>query len=78
MKVIDTITANNLRIHQFNSLEFCTLCDAENLIHEFINSYDEGTVLMSPNTGEIVLVDELRRVAGILDFLTTNRVVEIA
>jgi hypothetical protein len=34
-------------------------------------------VLASPNTGEVIMVDELRRVAGILGFLTENRVVEV-
>jgi hypothetical protein len=34
-------------------------------------------VLAAPSTGEVIMVDELRRVAGILSFLTDNRVVEI-
>jgi hypothetical protein len=59
-----------------NAQEFCALCDAENLVLQLANAYPEGTVLVSPNTGECVMVDELRRVAGILGFLTDNRVVE--
>lgn len=77
MKTIKAIVAHDIRIHEMNAQEFCTLCDAENLVLQIANAYPEGTVLASPNTGECVMVDELRRVAGILSFLTDNRVVEV-
>ena len=77
MKVTNAIVAHDIRIHKMDAQEFCTLCDAENLVLQLANTYPEGTVLASPNTGECVMVDELRRVAGILGFLTENRVVEV-
>ena len=77
MKVTNTIAAGNFNIHQFDAKEYFTLCDAENLVLAIANKYPEGTILASPNTGECIMVDELRRVAGILSFLTDNRVVEV-
>jgi hypothetical protein len=77
MKTTKAIIAHDIRIHEMNAQEFCALCDAENLVLQLANAYPEGTVLVSPNTGECVMVDELRRVAGILGFLTDNRVVEV-
>ena len=77
MIIRNTIAAGTFNVHQMNAQEFCTLCDAENLALQIAYAYPEGTVLMSPNTGECIKVDELRRVAGILGFLTENRVVEV-
>ena len=77
MTIRNTIAAGTYNVHQMNAQEFCTLCDAENLVREIANAYPDGTVLMSPNTGECVMVNELLRVAGILGFLTENRVVEV-
>jgi hypothetical protein len=77
MKIINALVVNNFNVHQMNAQEYCTLADAENLVLQIANAYPEGTVLAAPNTGEVIMVDELRRVAGILGFLTDNRVVEI-
>jgi hypothetical protein len=77
MKIQKTIAVGEFNIHQFTAKEYLTLCDVENLVLQIANQYPEGTVLASPNTGECIMVDELRRVAGILGFLTDNRVVEV-
>ena len=66
-----------LTIHQFTSSEWTTLCEAENLIRQIHDSYDDNVMLSSPNTGECVAVDELPRVLGILSFFTENRAVEV-
>ena len=66
-----------LTIHQFTITELATLYEAENLIRQIYDSYDENIMLTSPNTGECVAVDELPRVLGILSFLTENRAVEV-
>jgi hypothetical protein len=66
-----------LTIHQFTATEWATLCDAENLIRQIYDSYDDNTMLQCPNTGECITIDELPRVLGILSFLTENRVVEV-
>ena len=77
MTIKNTIAVGTFNVHQMNAQEYCTLCDAENLVLQIANAYPEGTVLAAPNTGEVIMVDELRRVAGILSFLTDNRVVEV-
>ena len=64
MTIKNTIAVGNFNIHQMDAREYCTLCDAENLILQIANAYPAGTVLASPNTGEVVLVDELARVTG--------------
>lgn len=63
--------------HQFTITELTTLYEAENLVRQIYDSYDENVMLTSPNTGECVAVDELPRVLGILSFLTENRAVEV-
>lgn len=63
--------------HQFTRAEWTTLCEAEDLIRQIYDSYDDNIMLSSPNTGECVAVDELPRVLGILSFLTENRSVEV-
>lgn len=64
-------------IHQFTIDELCTLCDAENLIREIYESYDDNIMLQCPITGECITIDELPRVLGILSFLTDNRVIQV-
>ena len=71
------ITQKVLTIHQFTSSEWTTLCEAENLIRQIRDLYDDNIMLTSPNTGECVAIDELPRVLGILSFLTENRSVEV-
>ena len=66
-----------LTIHQFTSSEWTTLCEAENLIRQIHDSYDDNVMLSSPNTGECVAVDELPRVLGILSLFTEKRAVEV-
>ena len=63
--------------HQFTTAEWTALCEAENLVRQIYDSYDNNIMLTSPNTGECVTVDELPRVLGILSFLTENRMVEV-
>lgn len=71
------ITHQVLAIHHFTAAEWTTLCEAENLVRQIYDSYDNNIILSSPNTGECVAVDELPRVLGILSFFTENRAVEV-
>ena len=71
------ISQQVLTTHQFTGAEWTTLCEAENLIRQIYDSYDDNIMLSSPNTGECVAVDELPRVLGILSFLIENRMVEV-
>ena len=72
-----TINQKVLTTHQFTTAEWIVLCEAENLIRQIYNSYDNNITLTSPNTGECVTIDELPRVLGILSFLTENRTIEV-
>ena len=65
-----------LNVHQFTADEWTALCEAENLVRQIYNSYDDNIVLTSLDTGECVTIDELPRVLDILSFLTENRTVE--
>ena len=71
------ITHQVLAIHHFTTAEWTALREAENLVRQIYDSYDDNIMLSSPNTGECVTIDELPRVLGILSFLTENRSVEV-
>lgn len=71
------ISQQVITTHQFTTAELATLYEAENLVRQIYDSYDENIMLTSPNTGECVSIDELPRVLGILSFLTENRMVEV-
>ena len=71
------ISQQVLTTHQFTDAEWTALREAENLVCQIYDSYDENIILSSPNTGECVASDELPRALGILSFLTENRMVEV-
>lgn len=71
------ISQQVITTHQFTDAEWTTLCEAEKLICQIYDSYEDNIVLTSPNTGECVTIDELPRVLGILSFLIENRSVEV-
>ena len=71
------ISVNTYQTHQFTGSEFEALENSEKILEHIQDSYGEKCVLMSPNDGEIVEVNELARVRGILSFLMRNRVVEV-
>lgn len=77
MTIRNCMTVGNFNVHQMDAREFCTLADAENLVMQIADSYPEGTILMNPNTGEVIMTDELRRAGALLAFLTECRVVEV-
>lgn len=71
------ISQQVITTYQFTRAEWTALHEAENLVRQIYDSYDDNIMLSSPNTGECVAVDELPRVLGILSFLTENRAVEV-
>ena len=64
-------------VHEFTIEEVEAIFKASEVLEEIQNLYQEGTILSSPNDGEIICVEELARVRGILSFLLNNRVVEV-
>lgn len=71
------ITQQVLTIHQMTLEEFNALELAEKVIRHIQDSYGEDCVLMSPNDGQIIQIEELSRVTGVLSFIMRNRVVEV-
>lgn len=72
-----TITNKNFNVHQLDREDCEALRKVEKIIEQLQALYDEKAVLSSPNTGEIVQVEELWRFRGILGFIMENRVVEV-
>lgn len=66
------ICVNQLDIKDVEALSHT--CD---LLRSLQDHYDKDLVLQSPNTGEVIFMDEVPRTLGILEFLLTNRVVEV-
>lgn len=71
------ISTNTFQVHQMNIAEVEALETVYKLVDHIQDSYGERCVLMSPNDGEVVTIEELPRVKGVLSFLMTNRVVEV-
>jgi hypothetical protein len=66
-----------ISIHQFTAEDYEALVKADEILGQLFDLYNEDDVLASPNTGEVVQVNELPRVRGILDFIYSNRAVEV-
>lgn len=71
------ISIQRFNVHEFTLEEVDALFKASEVLENIQNMYNEKDVLASPNDGEIIGVDELARVRGILGFLFNNRVVEV-
>ena len=72
------MTVNNRKLYdiQFTLEELEALHGAERAITEIITLFGSEGHLMSAETGEVVMLDELNRVRGILDFFYDHRIFE--
>ena len=68
----EVFCVNQLTLEEFQALEL-----TEKVLEHFCDMYDDGCRLTSANDGECVLMSELPRVRGILDFIMQNRVVSV-
>lgn len=68
----EVFCVNQLTIEEFQALEL-----TEKVLEYFCDMYDDDCRLTSVNDGECVLMNELPRVRGILDFIMRNRVVSV-
>ena len=66
----EVFCVNQLSIEEFQALEL-----AEKVLENFTEVYDNDCRLTSVNDGECIMISELPRVRGILDFIMRNRVV---
>lgn len=72
------MTVNNRKLYdiQFTLEELEALQGAERAIAEIATLFGSEGHLMSAETGEVVMLDELNRVRGILDFFYDHRIFE--
>ena len=72
------MTVNNRKLYdiQFTLEELEALQGAERAITEIVTLFSSEGHLMSAETGEVVMLDELNRVRGILDFFYDHRILE--
>lgn len=66
----EVFCVNQLSIEEFQALEL-----AEKVLENFTEVYSNDCRLTSVNDGECIMISELPRVRGILDFIMRNRVV---
>ena len=64
-------------VNQMSFEDYQALEQVEKIIDQFQKYYDESDVLMSVNDGEIIKIEELARVKGVISFIMRNRVVEV-
>ena len=71
----EVFCVNQLTLEEFQALEL-----TEKVLEHLCDMYDDDCRLTSVNDGECILMSELPRVRGILDFIMQNRVgsVEVA
>ena len=72
------MTVNNRKLYdvQFTLEEIEAPQGAERAIAEITTLFGSEGHLMSAETGEVVMLDELNRVRGILDFFCDHRIFE--
>ena len=68
----EVFCVNQLSIEEFQALEL-----AEKVLEHFTEVYGNDCRLTSINDGECILISELPRMRGILDFVMRNRVVSV-
>ena len=68
----EVFCVNQLSLEEFQALEL-----AEKILGHFTEVYGSDCRLTSPNDGECILISELLRMRGILDFVMRNRVVSV-
>lgn len=66
-----------LTIHQLDIKDVEALEHVHKIVDHLQSTYGDNCMIMSPNDGDCVSIDELARVKGILSFIMYNRVVEV-
>jgi hypothetical protein len=70
-------TIQRFNVHNFTVEEVQAIDKTLQILTDIQNTYNENDVLSNVNDGEIIAVEELARVKGILSFIFMNRVVEV-
>lgn len=72
-----TTTTQRFNVHNFSEEEIKAIDKTLQILTDLQNAYDDKDVLANANDGEIICIEELARVKGILSFIYYNRVVEV-
>ena len=72
-----TTTTQRFNVHNFSVEEVQAIDKTLQILTDLQNAYDDKDVLANVNDGEIICIEELARVKGILSFVYYNRVVEV-
>lgn len=72
-----TTTIQRFNVHNFSVEETQAIDKTMQVLTDLQNIYDDSTILANVNDGEIICIEELGRVKGILSFIYMNRVVEV-
>lgn len=72
-----TTTIQRFNVHNFSIEEIQAIDKTMQVLTDLQNIYDDSIILANANDGEIIAIEELKRVKGILSFLYMNRVVEV-
>lgn len=72
-----TTTTQRFNVHNFSVEEVQAIDKTLQILTNLQNAYDDKDVLANVNDGEIICIEELARVKGILSFVYYNRVVEV-
>ena len=72
-----TTTIQRFNVHNFSFEEIQAIDKTMQVLTDLQNIYDDSIILANANDGEIIAIEELKRVKGILSFLYMNRVVEV-
>lgn len=72
-----TTTTQRFNVHNFSVEEVQAIDKTLQILTNLQNAYDDKDVLANVNDGEIICIEELARVKGVLSFVYYNRVVEV-
>jgi hypothetical protein len=72
-----TTTTQRFNVHNFSIEEIQAIDKTLQILTDLQSAYDDKDVLANANDGEIICIEELARVKGILSFVYYNRVVEV-
>ena len=72
-----TTTTQRFNVHNFSVEEVQAIDKTLQILTNLQNAYDDKDVLANVNDGEIICIEELARVKGVLSFVYFNRVVEV-
>ena len=72
-----TTTIQRFNVHNFTIEEVQAIDKTMEILTDIQNIYGDNDILANVNDGEVVAIEELKRVKGILSFIYYNRVVEV-